>query len=175
MYNKQREIIPTRQLEIKLSEEDVRKITSKAGEHGMTVAELIEHFIGDLVDGTYTSGSDERACADYWLERCGFGRFSDTFLQYLFENQILDDVLEEWDDIEDAQKEISYYAEHPEEAEPGELGEIQECLQESKEQLDEYWNSYTQQKTGYSAFNTFDEEMKKVLEWREERKRFLGD
>ena len=87
----------------------------------------------------------------------------------------LEDVLEEWDDIKDAQKEISYYAEHPEEAEPGKLGEIQECLQESKEQLDENWNSYTQQKTGYSAFSTFDEEMKKVLEWREERKRLLGD
>ena len=86
-----------------------------------------------------------------------------------------EDVLEEWDDIEDAQKEISYYEEHPQEAEPGELEEIQECLQENKEQLDEYWNSYTQQKTGYSAFNTFDEEMKKVLEWREERKRLLGD
>ena len=173
--NKQSETIQPRQLEIKLSEKDVRKITEKAGAHGLTVAELIEHFIGDLVYGTYTSGSDERMYVNEWFERCGFGRFSDTFLQYLFENQILEDVLEEWDDIEDAQKEISYYAEHPEEAEPGELGEIQECLQESKEQLDEYWNSYTQQKTGYSAFSTFDEEMKKVLEWREERKRLLGD
>ena len=147
MYNKQREIIPTRQLEIKLSEEDVRKITSKAGELGMTVAELIEHFIGDLVDGTYTSGSDERACADYWLERCGFGRFSDTFLQYLFENQILEDVLEAWDDMDQ---------------------------QESKEQLDEYWNGYIQQMR-FGAFSTFDEEMEKVLKWREERKRLLKD
>ena len=47
--NKQSETIQSRQLEIKLSEEDVRKITEKAGAHGLTVAELIEHFIGDLV------------------------------------------------------------------------------------------------------------------------------
>ena len=85
--NKQSETIQSRQLEIKLSEEDVRKITEKAGAHGLTVAELIEHFIGDLVYGTYTNGSDERMYANDWFERCGFGRFSDTFLQYLFENQ----------------------------------------------------------------------------------------
>ena len=173
--NKQSETIQPRQLEIKMSAEDVRKLTEKAGTHGLTVAELIEHFIGDLVHGTYTSGSDERMYANDWLERCGFRYFSDTFLQYLCGYQIVEDMLEEWDTIEDAQRDIAYYTEHPEEAEPGELEEIQECLQDSKEVFDDYWNEYIEQKRGYSAFNTFDEEMKKVLEWREERKRLLGD
>ena len=106
--NKQSETIQPRQLEIKMSDEDVRKLTEKAGTHGLTVAELIEHFIGDLVHGTYTSGSDERMYANDWLERCGFRYFLDTFLQYLCGYQIVEDMLEEepiWVEIRQGDRE----------------------------------------------------------------------
>ena len=35
------------------------------GEHGLTIGELIENFVGDLVGGTYSNGSDERDYADH--------------------------------------------------------------------------------------------------------------
>lgn len=53
------ETIRSRTIEVKLSDADVKRISEKAAAHGLTVGELIENFIGDLVCGTYSNGSDE--------------------------------------------------------------------------------------------------------------------
>lgn len=75
------ETIRSRTIEVKLSDADVKRISEKAAAHGLTVGELIENFIGDLVCGTYSNGSDERMYAEQWFERCWFGMFPDlTFL-----------------------------------------------------------------------------------------------
>ena len=71
--NKEIEIIKPRTLEIKLSDADVKRLAEKAGAHGLSVAELLKAFIGDLVCGTYSNGSDERMYAEQWFERCWFG------------------------------------------------------------------------------------------------------
>lgn len=45
---------------------------------------FIENFVGDLVGGTYSNGSDERDYADRWFERCWFGMFPEpTLLNHL--------------------------------------------------------------------------------------------
>ena len=46
------ETIRSRTIEVKLSDADVKRISEKAAAHGLTVGELIENFIGDLVCGT---------------------------------------------------------------------------------------------------------------------------
>ena len=69
------ETIRSRTIEVKLSDADVKRISEKAAAHGLTVGELIENFIGDLVCGTYSNGSDERMYAEQWFERCWFGMF----------------------------------------------------------------------------------------------------
>ena len=87
------ETIRSRTIEVKLSDADVKRISEKAAAHGLTVGELIENFIGDLVCGTYSNGSDERMYAEQWFERCWFGMFPDlTFLRYLIEWGGLDEV-----------------------------------------------------------------------------------
>lgn len=87
------ETIRSRTIEVKLSDADVKRISEKAAAHGLTVGELIENFIGDLVCGTYSNGSDERMYAEQWFERCWFGMFPDlTFLRYLIEWGGLDDL-----------------------------------------------------------------------------------
>lgn len=53
------ETIRSRTIEVKLSDADVKRISEKAAAHGLTVGELIENFIGDLVCGTYSNGSEE--------------------------------------------------------------------------------------------------------------------
>lgn len=58
------ETIRSRTIEVKLSDADVKRISEKAAAHGLTVGELIENFIGDLVCGTYSNGSDERMYAE---------------------------------------------------------------------------------------------------------------
>lgn len=64
--------IRDRLLNLRLSDADVQRLSEAAGKVGLTVSQLLENFIGDLVDGTYSNGSDERLLANQWLERCGF-------------------------------------------------------------------------------------------------------
>lgn len=64
--------IEAREYKLKLSEADVERLAEKALSYGLTASELLENFIGDLVDGTYTNGSDERMYASAWAERCWF-------------------------------------------------------------------------------------------------------
>lgn len=173
----QREEIKTirkRTLELALSDADVKRIAEKAGAHGLTVAELLQSFIGDLVCGTYSNGSDERMYAEQWFDRCGYGVFSDfTFFRYLIEwGGGVDDVITLWEDIQRAKEEITHLTEHPEEAEPDEITAIQEDIDYWQEQLDDYWKEYTEQKKEYTP-GTLDEEMKKVLKWQDEYQRFL--
>lgn len=74
MMLKQKEIetIKPRKYMLNLSDADVKRLAIRAGNYNLTVAELLENFIGDLVGGTYSNGSDERDYADCWAERCGF-------------------------------------------------------------------------------------------------------
>jgi len=72
---KEIETIKERKITLKLSDADCDRLARKCGEHGLTIGELIENFVGDLVGGTYSNGSDERDYADQWFERCWFGMF----------------------------------------------------------------------------------------------------
>ena len=67
---KEAETVRERTITVKLSDEDCNRVLEAAGRGGMTVGELLEKFIADLVDGTFTNGSDERMYARKWLNRC---------------------------------------------------------------------------------------------------------
>ena len=55
---KEIETIRERKITVKLSDADCDRLARKCGEHGLTIGELIENFVGDLVGGTYSNGSD---------------------------------------------------------------------------------------------------------------------
>lgn len=100
--------IKERALKLKLSDADVKRFFIKAGGAGLTVSELLENFIGDLVDGTYSNGSDERDYAERWFDRCWFGDPARnwggakiTFLQWLIANDNVDEVVDAWDVVQD--------------------------------------------------------------------------
>ena len=65
---KEIETIRERKITVKLSDADCDRLARKCGKHGLTIGELIENFVGDLVGGTYSNGSDERDYADQWFE-----------------------------------------------------------------------------------------------------------
>ena len=50
---KEIETIRERKITVKLSAADCDRLAIKCGEHGLTIGELIENFVGDLVGGTY--------------------------------------------------------------------------------------------------------------------------
>ena len=109
---KEIETIKGRTLVLNLSDADCDRLLQKAASGGMTVSELLEHFIGDLVDGTYSNGSDERYLAQDWFDRCGFLRREDSLLLHY--------LLEEDADIAhfvELYEENEEYKSHPEEFE----------------------------------------------------------
>lgn len=118
MYGEQNEqaTIRERTITLKLSDDDCDRILRKAGSSGLTVAQLLENFIGDLVGGTYYNGSDERMYAEQWFDRCWFGMFPEkTLLRHLLGNGV---------DIESF---ISTYEENEEyKAHPENFGELME-------------------------------------------------
>lgn len=63
--------IKEREVKINLSAADMRRLWKKAGSVGMTAGELLASFIGDLVCGTYSNGSDERMYAQQWFSVAG--------------------------------------------------------------------------------------------------------
>lgn len=166
---KEIETIRKRVLELNLSDADVKRISEKAGAVGLSVAGLIENFIGDLVCGTYSNGSDERMYAEQWFERCGFGMFPEyTFLRYLVEwGGGVESVIDLWEDMQSAKEDIADI-----EADPDEKAAYEEDIRYWQEQLDEYWNEYTEQRKDENQ-RTFDEEMKTVIEWWQEYQRLL--
>lgn len=51
--------IKERTIYLNLSDADCKRISTYAAKANITVSQLLESFIGDLVNGTYTNGSDE--------------------------------------------------------------------------------------------------------------------
>lgn len=113
---KEIETIRERKITVKLSDADCDRLARKCGEHGLTIGELIENFVGDLVGGTYSNGSDERAYANQWFDRCWFGMFPElTLLNHLlcwgYDPEVYLDTLENIktikEDIEITEKNIT--------------------------------------------------------------------
>ena len=78
------ETIRERNITLNLSDADCDRLSDLCGEHNITVSKLLENFIGDLVEGTRSNGSDERELAQSWLKRCWFGMFPEpTLLNWL--------------------------------------------------------------------------------------------
>lgn len=108
MIEQQKEIetIKSRTYNLNLSDADVKRIAKTAGSYGLTVSELLENFIGDLVAGTYSNGSDERMYAEQWAERCWFALDPEKNLihyfctSYEYDFSDLMDILERIDDIQ---------------------------------------------------------------------------
>lgn len=93
------ETITDRTFTIKLSHADVIRLFEKAADVGMMPEDLLKNFIGDLVYGTYTNGSDECMYANSWFDRCGFSMYkNDTFLGYLQNNCELNETIESYEE-----------------------------------------------------------------------------
>lgn len=154
--------IRERNITLKLSDADVERICEKAGRAGLSVSGLLENFIGDLVCGTYSNGSDERMYAQEWFDRCWFGSYSDTnsLLKYLIEYgyDVLD-YLRIYNEIENSKK-PNYFVD------PEDKEEELEYLSEWQEQLDEIIEEY---KKDCKIENfSIDEEFKKINEYWDE-------
>ena len=171
--------IKERTIHLNLSDADCKRISTYAAKANITVSQLLESFIGDLVNGTYTNGSDERDYAQEW-----FVEFLLNGLENVKKSKELIQTLKE-----DLQKEIDRQRENPEYQYEWEE-EDKECIQTEQEELDatiqsvkEWWEEYQEwkkQKNWWdveedTAERTFDEELIIIQKWWNTYQNFLGN
>lgn len=154
---KEIETIRERKITVKLSDADCDRLARKCGEHGLTIGELIENFVGDLVGGTYSNGSDERDYADQWFERCWFGMFPEpTLLNHLlnlgYEPEHYLDMLENVETVDE------YIA--------SEKADLEEALEE----LNDMRADWKPEKEP-----NMDEEIELIKKWVKEREDFINE
>lgn len=163
---KEIETIRERNITVKLSDADCDRLARKCGEHSLTIGELIENFIRDLVGGTCSNGSDERSYAEQWFERCWFGMFPESTLL----NHLLcwgydpEYYLELLDNIETAEEEKKYLEEHSEEVDEEEKKYLDDDIANWQEELKSMRESWKIEKE-----LNMDEEIEKIKKFVKER------
>ncbi len=153
--------IKPRTITLQLSDADVKRLSIKSGGVGLTPSELLKSFIGDLVDGTYSNGSDERMYANEWFDRCGFSYCSEkTMLRYLILQDSLEETVETWQQRQEAEGLLADATDEEDRSEYLEdiafLTGMLECDYQGYQQ----WNP--------AAAKPLEDEMKAVMEWRSE-------
>lgn len=156
------EISLQRNITIKLPDDDIDALCKKAAKAELTVSQLIENFVSDLIDGSRTNGSDERMYAQQWFERCWFSSpMEETFLSYLIDFGQTDTAIETWEELE-------YYKKQ------SELDEYdKEEVELLNEEINELFNDYKKLYTN-CADETLEEGMKRVTEWFKEREELMN-
>ena len=139
---------------LELTDEDLTAFITKCYQDGTTPAEVLEGFINDLIAGSRTRGSDERMYAGQYYERCGYSFFFSgeyqTFTHWLlneYGDYSLKEIIDSLDDVKTFEEEIAYLKEHPDECEEGDLEDLETEIKASKEDIERYYQEYTERTT----------------------------
>lgn len=170
--------IRPKKITLELSEADCERISKLCGEHNLTVGELLKNFIGDLVDGTYSNGSDERMYAREWFDRCWFGAFPEkTLLNYLLTNweMSVEDFLGLLDNLNTAYADYEEYKKNPTDFNEEEVEYIKEDIEDSEKELSELKESFLKYCKDESPVPDWEQEVEKVKAWAEEMERMKAE
>lgn len=110
---KEIETIKERKIIVRLSDKDCYSLMVLIGQYGLSVGELIEGFVDELVNGMTPYGIDERLYEDEWYYRCGFKKIAKpTLLSHLlYLGYDPEEYLDTLDDIETAKEDKKYLEE----------------------------------------------------------------
>lgn len=157
------ETIKARNIILNLSDADVKRICEQAGRAGFTVSQLLENFIGDLVGGTYSNGSDEGMYADQWFERCWFSWMNgNTFLKYLIDYDDVEDTVDDWNEIK-YYKELEFMDD-----------DDKQTLEELEERINDKFKEFEGQQKVEDERVTLADEMERVINWWNEYEQIKG-
>lgn len=154
--------IQKRDISLNLSTADVGRLATKAASAGLTIPELLENYIGDLVSGTYSNGSDERDFANRYFERCGFEYMArKSFLRYIIWNEgSVDYVMVNWDTYECAKEVLN---DDDPEITPQEREYAKEDMDGALSELLEYYTQY--QAWAGSEAESLESGVENVINW----------
>lgn len=137
------ETIKERNVVLKLSDADCDRLAIKAGIAGISISGLLESFIGDLVSGAYSNGSDEEYLAMQWFDRCGYGRYNSSLLYNLIcKSYDIDTFLDVCEDIKQCEEDIIKSKEHPEDYDPEEITYLEDDLEYYQDEFNDFTEDY---------------------------------
>ncbi len=138
--------------------------------YGITVYQLLENFIGDLISGTYSNGSDERMLANKWFDRCWFSvEPRNTLLRHLLTNGVdPEEFLNTIDALNSAVKEKEYLFCHLEQCKPDDIPAVENLICYWQEDIHDCMN-------GWMSVDDSDylTELQHIAEWIDSRNQIL--
>ena len=159
--------IKPRSFTLELSDADVKRLYEKAYSNGTTPAEMMQSYLGDLLDGTYTRGSDERMYANQYFDRCCYDLWLDNrdFLQWSLYYDRLDSIADALETIDYASGDLAYYEKHPDDPDgtPDFLENLRKCQASAENDLKEIYAEYKADYQQAQPFNDGIETIKKYL------------
>ncbi len=163
--------IKPRKISLNLSDADCERISELCGKHELTVSQLLENFIGDLVGGTYTNGSDEIEHARRYFERCWLGMFpEETLLKWLLDAWIdVGEFLERQDDIQSGYEDLEYAKTNPEYYDEEDIESLKTDIEDLEQELKDYKLRYLDE----NPKADWEKEVEKVKKWFYGKKRLV--
>lgn len=159
------ETVKGRPFNIRMSDNDCRQLARIAAAQGMPPADLLAAFVGDLIGGTYSNGSDERYKAAEWLERTCFDLSAEkTFTNYLATRFEVDQAAEIMSMVETMREEMQEETEE-------EAAETLEIIEREEEPLRAAYADY---KNETERPQTEEEALQSLREYTRELDRLLG-
>lgn len=134
--------------------------------------DLPENFIGDLVGGTYTNGSDERDFAGKYFERCWFGMYPETTLLNWLLNmgyEIYDDFLEIIDNIQSGYAELEDYRKDPSVFDEEEIEFLKGDIEDWEKEISEIKSDFLKDNKGAD----WEKEVERVNQFWKNRELFV--
>lgn len=128
------EMLRERTIAVKLTDSECGDLAMAAGREGKTISELVTEFIGDLINGTYTGGSDERLMIAEWRRHRTIFGGRESLLSYLLErDEDVGQFLSAWGERARCKTNPAKYAKETEGLEPGEKPWFDEKIEEALE------------------------------------------
>lgn len=164
-------ILKNQSITIGLSDTDCEQLMERCGMYGITVDQLLENFIGDLVSDTHSNGSDERMFANKWFDRCWFSvEPRNTLLRHLLTNGVdPEEFLITIDALNSAVKEKEYLFCHPEQCETNDIPSVEDLICHWQEGIHDCMNGWVSEDDSDHLT-----ELQHIAEWIDSRNCFLS-
>lgn len=155
-------------IKINLSNSDCELLSGLCGRYGVTIGELLGNFVGDLVDGDYSNGSDERLYIKLWFDRC-FKEDQETLLSYLINQYNTYEFIQLIDSIAKAEQTMEDYKINPVQYDAEEIELLQENLEAWEERCRDMLAEWREEHPEADE----KKEIEMVKKWYKEKRSFI--
>ena len=163
-----------RTITLKLSDTDCDRLFNLCGKRGITVTDLLQHFIEDLIGGTDINRREESVYARKYFEKCLFDVSPEATLLNLLLNKNYDiyhDFLGVIDDIDGGYVDLEHYKKYPDFFNEEDFAFLNGEIDGWEKQIAEIKADFLKQ----NETADWEKEVEKVEQWWKEKLKFKNE